>query len=105
MSFKEIIHDYEEFCKKLDNTKPIHHDCVGEWIDKHGILYRMTFHIYAISKQGCILIYEVIKDINTLSKEFFNRYRTERYRGFQEIYNKIVEELAKPLGSTEGRIE
>ena len=106
---KEIVFDYKEFTQKIDTTQPIHHSCEGENADRHGIMYRLTFRIFAVAKKGHIVIFEATLNIDTLSNSFTEQYlekhRVNRGKGIREHYLKLVEKFAKPLGSTEGRVE
>jgi len=91
---KEFIYDYEEFKKLIDHSKPIHHIALHRYLDEFGMFRELKFRIYAISEEyGHILIFECVE-----------RFATTRMKAM-EVYNKLVEKYAKPLGSTEGRLE
>jgi len=104
---KEVMYDYEEFKRKADPNQPIHHTCIGRWIDKYGTVYRLTFRIYAksLSPDAHIIVFESSGEISTLNKDFHDKYGTEYYKGFRAKYEELVEKYAKPIGSTEGRLE
>ena len=102
----EVIFNYEEFKKKLDSNKPIHHECWNKPLDKHCILHELTFKIYGVSKEGHLLIFETKERHNILDIPFKTSNAIENTRRFlHERYLKLVEQYANPLGSTEGRWE
>ena len=95
MEMKEIVFDYEEFKRKVDQTKPMHHcvwrKCVDE---KHGVFYRLFFRLYGLSKEGGHIIVWQIERRTTISSG------DEKADG--EWYKAVVKKYCEPLGSTEG---
>ena len=88
---KEVVYDFEEFKAKVDSSKPIHHSCWHKALDEYGIIYEVEFKVYGISKDGNLLIFE---------------FRDKKFgEKLKDVYQKLVEKFAKPLGSTEGRWE
>ena len=101
---REVVYSYEEFKSKVRTDMPIHHNCVGRYVDKHGIIYRMVFKVYGISKAGHIIIFKTMREIDTLSREFAEKYGGKREGGFLAVYDEFVKKYAEPLGSTEGEL-
>lgn len=89
---KEILFNFNEFKERIDSAKPLHHCAMRKPIDKHGIFQRIVFRVYGIDKNnGHILIFETQKRTSIVELEQHPRE-----------YQKLVEQFAKPLGSTEG---
>jgi len=104
---KEVIYDYKEFCEKIDKEKPIHHNCQGRYVDTLQTVYQMQFKIYAVAKQGDhIILFEVDSNIDTQSIDFIKQFaKIGKGPGLQTLYTGLIEKYAKPLNSTEGRLE
>jgi hypothetical protein len=101
---KEIVYSYDEFKAKVDQAKPVHHEGESKVLDKHGLVHRIWFRIYGIEKTfGHIVVFEFVRDINTMSKDFFEKWHGRQQEGLMAIYNELVDQYAKPLGSTEGK--
>ena len=96
---KEVVYDFEEFKAKVDSSKPIHHSCWHKAVDEYGIIHEVEFKVYGISKDGNLLIFEFRDKVDLIKgdKKFGDKLK--------EVYEKLVEKFAKPLGSTEGRWE
>jgi len=108
---KEFVYDFDEFKEKASTDKPIHHSCMGRYIDREGIVYELTFRIYGVSKEGGhIIIFEAKRRLDTLSKEFNEKWSQENFHDQLNAAIKItLDELKKtyaaPIRSTEGRLE
>jgi hypothetical protein len=103
----EVVFNYEEFKDKVDSSKPLHHECWNKPLDKHCILHELTFRIYGISKNNNhLLIFERKERHSLLDIPLHGGNALEDMRRFlYDRFLKLVEEYAKPLGSTEGRWE
>ncbi|MCW4047332.1 MAG: hypothetical protein NWE99_07200 [Candidatus Bathyarchaeota archaeon] len=89
---KEIIYSIEEFKAKIDPAKPLHHSATRKRMDPHGIFHSIIFRIYGIDKNaGHIVIFET--QTPTTAAELKEQHIE---------YQRLVEQYAKPLGSTEG---
>jgi len=89
---KEIVYDIKEFKAKVDEAKPVHHCAMRKSIDQQGVFYQIIFRIYGVDKNnGHVLIFEAQK-----------RTTVAELEQHPKDYQKLVEEFAKPLGSTEG---
>ena len=111
-SMKEILFDFDEFKRKVSTDSPIHHSCMTGFADKQHITYMLKFRVYGVSNQGGhIIIFETERDLDTLSKEF-----AEKWKNYEDHYSRLdaavkdtIEELHKayaiPVGSTPGRLE
>lgn len=113
---KEVVYTIEDFKAKVDLSKPIHHDGWRDPIDKHGIIYRLTFRIYGVSRNGGhLLIYESHVKVSMMdiseNLDFPEKVRESNsaYAKFdywcKHLFEKFVQETAVPLGSTPGRWE
>ena len=92
---KEIVYDYEEYKRKVDTHKPIHHRGVRKQVDRHGVFFKLVFEICGVNKEsGTVLVFENPK-ITTIAS----------LRSQKRLYDNFVEKYAKPLGSTEGALE
>ena len=92
---KEIVFDYEEFKRKVDVAKPIHHCVWRKCIDKqHGVFYRLTFRLFGLSSEGGHIIVWQIERRTTIS--------SEDEKADREWYDRLVKKYCEPLGSTEG---
>jgi hypothetical protein len=103
----EVVYDYNEFKEKLDYAKPIHHEAYQKPLDKNLIMHELTFRIYGISKNnGHILAFEIKERHSVLDIPLKSHNALKDIKDFlYDRYLKLVEEYAKPLGSTEGRWE
>jgi hypothetical protein len=92
---REIVYDFEEFKRKVDATKSIHHRGVRKQVDRHGVFFKLMFEICGVNKKtGTVLIFEnpKITTIASLSSQ-------------KRLYDTFVQQYAEPLGSTEGALE
>jgi hypothetical protein len=108
---KEFVYDFGEFKKKVSTAGPIHHSCMGRYIDKEGIVYGLTFRVYGVSREGGhIIVFETRRRLDTLSKEFNEKWpKGNLYGQLNAAIETLLDELKKayaaPVGSTEGRLE
>ena len=92
---KEIVFDYGEFKRKVDVAKPIHHCLWRICVDKkHGVIYRLTFRLFGLSKEGNHILVWQTQRLTTIS--------STDAKANKEWYSDIVKKYAEPLGSTEG---
>jgi hypothetical protein len=90
---REIVFNYEEYKRKVNSDKPIHHCGMRKPIDKHGLFFKLVFRIYGVNREtGNIIIYENLKTT-------FADHDSQK-----GLYQKFAEKYAKPLGSTEGAL-
>jgi len=107
---KEVVYDFDEFREKVSTTDPIHHSCVGRYLDEEGIVYEITFRIYGVSKEGKhIIIFETKRRIDTLSKEFNEKWSKGSFHeqlnaAIKTLLGEFKKKYAIPIGSTEGRL-
>jgi hypothetical protein len=108
---KEFVYNFDEFREKVSMTAPIHHSCVGRYLDKEGIVYGLTFRIYGISREGGhIIVFETIRKLDTLSKEFNEKWpkgnlSDQLNAAIKTLLDELKKAYAAPVGSTEGRLE
>ena len=102
---KEIVYNYEEFAKKVDKNQPIHHNSEVIYLNNLKTKYRIWIRVYAVAQGGNIIIFEGYLEVDALTDEFIQKYKTDIAKGLLEIRDSMVEKYAKPLGSTEGRLE
>jgi hypothetical protein len=90
---REIVLDYQEFVSKLDRAKPVHHTAFLRQVDKYGVYFEVTFNVYGVAKEGHVIIFEQrVRFEGTPAKA-------------NSIFTQLTADYAKPLGSTEGRLE
>jgi len=112
---KEIIYNYEEFAKKIDKNQPIHHNSEVIYLNNLKTKYKIWIRVYAVTQSGDFLVeaggehhiimFEGYLEVDALTEEFIQKYKTDIGKGLLEIRDSMVEKYAKPLGSTEGRLE
>jgi len=108
---KEVVYDFDEFKKKASMADPMHHSCMGRYIDKEDIVYGLTFRIYGVSREGGhIIVFEAKRRLDTLSEEFNEKWpKRNLYGQLNAAIKTLLDELKKayaaPVGSTEGRLE
>ena len=92
---REIVFDYEEFKRKVNVAKPIHHCAWSKCVDKeHGVFYRITFRLCGLSSEGGHIISWQAERRTTISDM--------DKKADEEWYKALVKKYAEPLGSTEG---
>lgn len=108
---KEFVYDFDEFKEKVLMADPIHHSCMGRYVGKEGIGYELTFGIYGVSSEGGhIIIFETKRMLDTLSKEFNEKWSRGNFNdrlnvAIKTTLDEIKKTYAAPIGSTEGRLE
>jgi hypothetical protein len=109
---KEYVYDFNEFKGKISKLHPIHHYCTVCCPDgEQAIIYELIFRIYGISNEtGHIIIFESKRKLNTLSKEFNEKWSEENYHdrlnaAVKDTFKELTRTYAAPLKSTEGRLE
>lgn len=108
---KEFVYDFREFKDKVSTVDPIHHHCTGGFIDREGLIYELTFRIYGASREGGhIIIFETKRRLDTLSKEFNEKWPKGNFHdqlnaAIKNTLDELKKNYATPVGSTEGRLE
>jgi hypothetical protein len=91
--FIEVLLDSDEFKAKLDPDKPLHY---RDWFDiggPHSTRLHFKFRLYGMSRDGHVLVFE-----RRFDESFVNAGEGQRR------LNDLVEQFAKPLGATPGRL-
>ena len=103
---KEVVYSYEEFKRKVDAAKAIHHHSVYECKDPDSIVHWLTFRMFGIAKRGGhILVFEEKRKLTVwdIPEKYGSGNVYDRLNSWlMDVYRELAEKYAKPLGSTEG---
>ena len=95
---KEVVFDFEEFKERVNMEKPLHYTVMYRNPDGCGAFYYVKLHIFGVSKQGHIIVFETEQKLNTLTEP-------KPIEIVRKTADKLVETYAKPLNATPGRWE
>jgi len=93
---REIVYDFDEFRRKVDAGRGVHHD--GDVEVLGGCVYKVTFRVYGVSKGGHVLVFEVATIVNGL-----RRPEKTAEELIKEALDGLEAKYARPLNSTPGR--
>lgn len=100
MGLKEIVYDFNEFRKKVDTRRSVHHSADVEQIVPPTVS-KLVFKMFGVSKEGeHVLVFECVRLIDRLQ-------HPEKEVGelVKEALDELERRFAEPLGSTPGRWE
>lgn len=99
MGLKEVVYDFDEFKKKVDTSRSVHHDADVKQILPPTVS-KLVFRMYGVSKDGHVLVFKKVRVIDQLQ-------HPEKEVGelVREALDELERQFSKPLGSTPGRWE
>lgn len=99
MGLKEVVYDFDEFRKKVDASRGVHHAAGVEQVLPPTVS-KLVFRMYGVSKDGHVLVFENVRVIDRLQ-------HPEKEVGelVREALDELERRFAEPLRSTPGRWE
>jgi hypothetical protein len=89
---KERVFDYEEFCRRLNKSWPVHYAATyRKAVDKHGILFKVWLSLTGIADKGHLIEFYIERDFMVADEE-----------KAKEWLKELDEKFIKPINATPG---